>query len=145
MKNFQALKILFLLLLMVSFTTQTTKATTVDDAPVYLNGGGDGLLRDLYCNLSSASLSQSDCIKGKCFFTFAISKDGTIDVETIRLVRKTSLPDEYVNAAKESIKHLGKFQPGRRFNSKEEKWEPQRVQYTIVVIFPIPSKYLTSE
>lgn len=145
MENFQALKILFLLLLMVSFTTQATKATTVDDPPVYLNGGSDGLLRDLYCNLSDVSLSQSDCIKGKCLFTFAISKEGTIDVETIKLVRETPLPDEYVNAVEEAIKHLGKFQPGRQFNSKEEKWEPVRVHYTISVIFPPPSKYLTSE
>jgi len=144
MKNYQALKILFLLLLMVSSTTQTTKATTVDDPPVYINGG-DGLLRDLYCNLSSALPSQSDCIKGKCFFTFIISKEGTIDVETIKLARKTTLPDEYVNAAKEAIKHLGKFKPGGRYNSKEEKWEPLRVQCNIGVISPIPSKYLTSE
>ncbi len=145
MKKFQALKILFLLLLMVSFTTQTTKATTVDDMPVYLNGGSDGLLKDLYSHLSSASLSQSDSIKGKCFFTFAISKEGNIDVVTIKLVRKTSLPDEYVNAAKEAIKHLGKFQPGRRYNSKENKWEPLRVHSSISVAFPIPSKYLISQ
>ncbi len=145
MKKFQALKILFLLLLMVSFTSPTTKATTVDDAPVYLNGGSDGLLRDLYYNLSSSLLSQSDCIKGKCLFTFAISKEGTIDLETIKLARKTTLPDEYVNAAKEAIMHLGKFRPGRQYNSKEEKWEPVRVYYTISVIFPISSKFLTSE
>lgn len=145
MKNFQSLKILFLLLLMVSFTTQAIKATTVDEAPVYINGGSDGLLRDLYCTLSSASISQADTVKGKCFFTFAISKDGIIDVETIKLVRNTTLPDEYINAAKDAIKHLGKFKPGRQYNSKEEKWEPLRVHFNLGVFFPIPSNYLTSE
>jgi len=145
MKNYQTLKILFLLLLIVSYTTQTTKASTVDDPPVYINGGDDGLFRDLYCNLSSALPSQSDGIKDKCFFTFIISKEGTIDVETIKLARKTTLPDEYVNAAKKAIKRLGKFKPGGRYNSKEEKWKPLRVHYSIGVSFPIPSKYLTSE
>lgn len=145
MKNFQALKILFLLLLMVSFTTQTTKATTDVDTPVYLNDGYEGLIRDIYCDISRATLSQSDCIEGKCFFTFVITKEGAIDVETIKLARKTSLPDEYVDAAEEAIKHLGKFKPGRRFNSKEQKWEPLRVHYNISVVFPIPPEYSTSE
>lgn len=58
MKNFQALKILFLLLLMVSFTTQTTKATTDVDTPVYLNDGYEDLIRDLYCEISRATLSD---------------------------------------------------------------------------------------
>ena len=51
MKNFQLVKILFFLLLMVSLNTQTTNATTVEEKPVYINGGDDGLLRDLYCHL----------------------------------------------------------------------------------------------
>lgn len=122
MKNFQALKILFLLLLMVSFTTQTTKATTDIDTPVYLNDGYEGLIRDLYCDISRATLSQSDCIEGKCFLTFVTTKEGAVD------------------AAKEAIKHLVKFKPGRRFNSKEQKWEPLRVHYNISVVFPYPPR-----
>lgn len=136
MKNFY--KVLFFLLLMVSLNTQTTNATTVEERPVYINGGDDGLLRDLYCNLSTVSLSQSDCIKGKCIFTFAISKDGIIDLETIKLARKTTLPDEYVNAAKEAVKHLGKFKPGKMNGT------PVKVWYTISVIFPIPLDKINS-
>ncbi len=142
MKKFQSFKILFLLLLMVSFATQTAKATSVNEVAVYLNGGNDGLLRDLYCNLSNASLSQTDSIKGRCFLSFAISKEGVIEAETIKLLRDTSLPDEYVNAAIEAIKHLGTFKPGRQYNAKEERWVPLRTHYTINVSFPIPSKYL---
>ena len=138
MKNFY--KILFFLLLMVSLNTQTTNATTVEERPVYINGDDDGLLRDLYCNLSTVSLSQSDCIKGRCFFTFAISKDGIIDLETIKLARKTTLPDEYVNAAKEAVKHLGKFNPGKMNGI------PKRVWYNLSIIYPIPlDKIITSE
>ena len=88
MNNFY--KILFFLLLFVSLNTQTTNATTVEEKPVYINGGDDGLLRDLYSNISTVSLSQSDCIKGRCIFTFAISKDGIIDIETIKLACKTT-------------------------------------------------------
>lgn len=136
MKSFY--KILFFLLFMVSLNTQTTNATTVEERPVYINGGDDGLLRDLYFNLSTVSLSQSDCIKGRCIFTFAISKDGIIDLETIKLARKTTLPDEYVNAAKEAVEHLGKFKPGKMNGT------PVKVWYTIPVIFPIPLDKISS-
>ncbi len=140
MKNFQLVKILFFLLLMVSLNTQTTNATTVEERPAYINGGDDGLLRDLYCYLSTVSLSQSDSIKGKCIFTFAISKNGIIDVETIKLARKTTLPDEYVNAAKEAVKHLGKFKPGKMNGI------PKKVWYNLPIIYPIPlDKIITSE
>ena len=132
MKNFQLVKILFFLLLMVSLNTQTTNATTVEEKPVYINGGDDGLLRDLYCHLSCVSLSHSDSIKGRCFFTFAISKDGIIDVETIKLARKTTLPDEYVDAAKEAVKHLGKFKPGKMNGT------PVKVWYNVSIKYPIP-------
>ena len=130
MKNFY--KILFFLLLFVSFNTQTTNATSVEETPVYINGGVKGLLRDLYSNLSSAITSQSDSINGRCVFKFAISKDGTIDTETIELVRNTSLPEEYVNAAKGAIKKLGKFEPGKMNGT------PIKVWYNQPVIYPIP-------
>ncbi len=130
MKNFY--KILFFLLLFVSFNTQTTNATTVEEKPVYINGGDKGLLRDLYSNLSNAKNSHSDSIKGKCIFTFAISKDGVIEAETIHLVRNTSLPEEYVNDAKEAIKHLGKFTPGKNCGT------PVNVWYILPVVYPIP-------
>ncbi len=130
MKNFY--KILFFLLLFVSFNTQTTNATTVEEKPVYINGGDKGLLRDLYSYLSNAKNSHSDSIKGKCIFTFAITKDGVIDTETIHVLRNTSLPEEYVNEAKEAIKHLGKFTPGKNNGT------PVKVSYILPVIYPIP-------
>ena len=137
---FKSIKILFLLLLMVSSATQITKAYTVEERAEYINGDDKGLLSDLYSNLSSAMPSQSDSINGRCVFKFAISKDGTIDTETIKLVRNTSLPEEYVNAAKEAIKHLGKFTSGKMNGT------PVRTWFTIPVIYPIPlDKIKTSE
>ena len=125
---------------MVSSATQITKAYTVEQRAEYINGGDKGLLSDLYSNLSSAMPSQSDSIKGRCIFNFAISKEGIIEVETIRLIRETTLPDEYVNAAKEAIKHLGKFTPGKMNGT------PVRTWYTLPVIYPIPlDKIKTSE
>ena len=137
MKNFY--KILFFLLLFVSFNTQTTNATTVEEKPVYINGGDKGLLRELYSNLSSAISSQSDSINGICVFKFAISKDGTIDTETIELVRNTSLPEEYVIAAKEAIKKLGKFEPGKMNGM------PKKVWFNLPVIYPIPLDKINSK
>ena len=137
MKNFY--KILFFLLLFVSFNTQTTNATTVEEKPVYINGGDKGLLRDLYSNLSSPISSQSDSINGRCVFKFAISKDGTIDTETIELVRNTSLPEEYVNAAKEAIKKLGKFEPGKMNGT------PKKVWFNLPVIYPFPLDKINSK
>lgn len=145
MKKLQAIKSLFLLLLIVSLSAHTITATTVDDAPVYLNGGNEGLFTDLYGSLSTASLTQPEGIHGRALFTFAISKEGDIEVETIRLLRKSSLPEEYINAIKEAIKQLGKFKPGRQYNQKEQQWKPLRVHYNIGVTLPIPSKYVTSK
>ena len=132
MKKIKSIKILFLLLLMVSSATQITKAYTVEERAEYINGGDKGLLSDLYSNLSSAMPSQSDSIKGRCVFKFAISKEGIIEVETIKLVRETSLPDEYVNGAKDAIKHLGKFTPGKMNGT------PKRIWMNLPVLYPIP-------
>lgn len=115
------------------FNTQTTNATTVVEKPVYIIGGDKGLLRDLYSNLSNAKNSHSDSIKGKCIFTFAISKDGVINAETIDLLRNTSLPEEYVNDAKAAIKHLGKFTPGKNSGTPVKVWYILPVRYPITL------------
>ncbi|MBD5268312.1 MAG: hypothetical protein HDS45_01760 [Bacteroides sp.] len=140
MRNFKSIKILFLLLLMVLSGTQISKAHSVEQRAEYINGGDKGLLSDLYSHLSSIMPSQSDSIKGRCVFKFVVSKEGIIEVESIKLVRNTSLPDEYVNAAKEAIEHLGKFTSG------EMNGTPIRTWYNLPVIYPIPLyKIKTSE
>lgn len=100
--------------------------------PYYLNGGNDGLLNDLYTALSKTAPLSQDNIKGKGAFSFAISKDGIIDPNSIKLERNWSLPEDYINAAVEAIKGLGKFEPG--------KFEgvPKRVTRTVIIKYPIP-------
>lgn len=100
--------------------------------PYYLNGGDDGLLNDVYTALSrTAPLSQDD-IKGLGVFSFAISKNGIIEPNSIRLERNRSLPEDYINAVVEAIKSLGKFEPGR-FDGV-----PRRVTYSVPIKYPIP-------
>lgn len=100
--------------------------------PYYLNGGGDGLMNDLYTALSKTVPLSQDSIKGRAAISFAISEDGIIDPNSIKLVRNWSLPEDYINAAVEAIKGLGKFEPG--------KFEgiPKRVTSTVHIKYPIP-------
>lgn len=100
--------------------------------PYYLNGGDNGLLNDLYTALSKAAPLSQDNIKGKGAFSFAISKDGIIDPNSIKLVRNWSLPEDYINTAVEAIKGLGKFEPGKL------NGVPKRVRYTVLIKYPIP-------
>ena len=100
--------------------------------PYYLNGGNDGLDNDLYTALSkTAPLSQGN-IQGRAIFSFVISEDGIIDPNSIKLMRNRSVPDDYINAAVEAIKGLGKFEPGK-FNGI-----PKKVRFNIRINYPIP-------
>ena len=100
--------------------------------PYYLNGGGDGFLNDLYTALSKTVPLSQDSIKGRAVFNFYILKDGIIDPNSINLLRNKSLPENYINAAVEAIKSLGKFEPGKLDGV------PVRVSYTVAIRFPIP-------
>ncbi len=100
--------------------------------PYYLNGGGDGLLNDLYTALSRIAPLTQDSIQGKAMFSFAITKDGSVDPNSIKLWRNRSVPEEYINAAIEAIKSLGKFEPGKLNGI------PVKVTYNICIKYPIP-------
>ncbi len=100
--------------------------------PYYLNGGGDGLLNDLYTALSRIAPLTQDSIRGKAMFSFAITKDGSVDPNSIKLWRNRSVPEEYINAAVEAIKRLGKFEPGKLNGI------PVKVTYNICIKYPIP-------
>lgn len=100
--------------------------------PYYLNGGDEGFVSDLYTALSKIAPLSQDNIKGHAAISFVISEDGIIDPNSIKLVRNWSLPEDYINAAVEAIKGLGKFEPG--------KFEgiPKRVTSTVHIKYPIP-------
>ena len=100
--------------------------------PYYLNGGGDGLLNDLYTTLSRIAPLTQDSIQGNAMFSFAITKDGSVDPNSIKLWRNKSVPEEYINAAIEAIKSLGKFEPGKLNGI------PKKVTWNICIKYPVP-------
>lgn len=104
--------------------------------PYYLNGGDKGLYNDLYTTLSKTAPVVQDSVNGRAAVDFVISKDGQIDINSIRVMRNRSVPDDYLKAAIEAIKGLGKFEPGKMNGI------PIKVTYTIPVIYPVPSDFI---
>ena len=107
--------------------------------PYYLNGGSDGLLNDLYTALSKTAPQTQDSIQGKAMFSFAVSKDGFIDPNSIKLWRNWSVPEDYINAAVEAIKSLGKFEPGKFEGT------PKKVTLNIRIDYPIPLDHIKAD
>lgn len=104
--------------------------------PYYLHGGGKGLYNDLYTILLKTAPLTQYSVKGRAAVSFVISKDGQIDYNTIKVERNWSVPDDYLNAAIEAIKKLGKFEPGK-FNGT-----PKSTRYNIRIDYPVPPKYI---
>ena len=104
--------------------------------PYYLNGGSEGLLNDLYNAMVKTVPVTQDRVKGRALVSFIISKDGQIDTTSIRVIRNKSVPDDYLNAAIEAIKNLGKFEPGKMNGI------PKNVTWNQPIIYPIPVDYL---
>jgi len=111
-----------------------------EQAPQYLNGGSEGLLSDFYTTLSKTAPVTQDSVKGRAHVSFTISKDGSIDPNSIKIMRNRSVPEDYMDAAIDAIKKLGKFEPGKM------NGVPLNVRYNIAVIYPVPLEYIkTSE
>ena len=106
--------------------------------PYYLNGGSEGLLNDLYNAMVKTVPVTQDRVKGRALVSFIISKDGQIDTTSIRVIRNKSVPDDYLNAAIEAIKNLGKFEPGKMNGI------PKNVTWNQPIIYPIPVDYRKS-
>lgn len=102
----------------------------------YLHGGYKGLLSDLYATILETALVTQDSVKGRAVFSFIISEEGQIDHNTIEVARNWSVPDDYLKAAIEAVKKLGKFEPGK-FNGT-----PKRARYNIRIDYPVPPEYI---
>ncbi len=103
-----------------------------DLPPQYLHGGDEGLWRDLYTAILETTPVTQDSVKGRTAIRFIISEEGQIDPATITVIRNRSVPEDYLNAAIEAIKKLGKFEPGKQLGT------PKRVAYTVPVLYPLP-------
>ena len=110
-----------------------------EQQPHYLHGGSEGLLNDLYATMLKTAPVQ-DSVSRRAVVRFAVNKHGIIDHNSIKVIQnRSSIPDDYMNAAIEAIKHLGKFEPGKLNGI------PVSVRYTLPIIYPIPTKFIKAE
>lgn len=108
--------------------------------PYYLRGGNEGLLNDLYTILLKTAPVTHECIKARAVVEFSLSEAGIIAPNSITIVRNKSVPADYMTAAIEAIKKLGKFEPGKLNGT------PVKVTLTLPIIYPIPlDRIVTSE
>ncbi|MBD5223911.1 MAG: hypothetical protein HDS71_07705 [Bacteroidales bacterium] len=98
----------------------------------YLNGGSKGLLNDLYTAMLKTAPVTQDCVKCRAVVKFRILEDGIIDPNSIEILSNKSVPEDYMEAAIEAIKKLGKFEPGKMNGT------PKKVWFNLPVIYPIP-------
>lgn len=98
----------------------------------YLHGGAKGLLNDLYSTLLKTAPATRECISGRAVVRFDISKNGQIDLNSIKVIRNLSVPDDYLDAAIEAIKGLGRFEPGKLNGI------PKKVSWNLPILYPVP-------
>ena len=98
----------------------------------YLQGGPEGMLNDLYSTLLKTAPVTQECISGRALVRFNITKEGVIDPETIKVIVNKSVPEDYIEAAIEAIKGLGRFEPGKRNGT------PLRTAYNLPILYPVP-------
>lgn len=98
----------------------------------YINGGDKGLLNDLYTTILKTTPITQDSVKGRAIVSFKISKEGQIDSGTIKVLKNKSVPEDYLAAAIDAIKKLGKFEPGKMNGT------PLKVTYNLPIIYPVP-------
>lgn len=107
--------------------------------PHYLHGGNEGLLNDLYTTMLKTAPVR-DSISKRALVVFKINKHGLIDHNTIKIfTNRSSIPDDYMSAAIEAIKHLGKFEPGKLNGT------PVSVRYNLPIIYPIPKEFIKTK
>lgn len=149
---FYCLSLLCVALVQTSCNTHKHASTSQDeieaseifynpDLPAhYIHGGSKGLLNDLYTAISEAAPVTRECVKGRAVVTFAVSKDGKIDSNSIKVIRNKSVPDDYLKAAIEAIKNLGEFEPGKMNGT------PVKSVFNLPIIYPVPLEHIaTSE
>ncbi|MBQ1722858.1 MAG: energy transducer TonB [Muribaculaceae bacterium] len=95
-------------------------------------GGDHALIQDLAENLVYPPEAVKEGTQGRVILQFVIKKDGSIDIDNIKVTR--SLSPECDQAAIEAVKKLKKFKPGL----KDAK--PVNVKYTLPVSFKLPAE-----
>lgn len=107
-----------------------------EQQPHYIRGGSQGLLQDLYTTMQETIPIAQDSISRRAVVRFTITEYGLIDHNSIKVILNKSVPDDYMNAAIEAIKHFGKFEPGKMNGT------PVSVTWNLPIIYPIPTKFI---
>lgn len=125
-------KLLSIALIMLCFVA-TAFAYTAERLPVYKNGGKDGLMHDLYGNLT---LPETDNPReGRIIVKFQITDTGVINQSSITVIRNWQLPVAFEGAVIEAVRKLGGFSPGLIEDKAVNVW------FTVGVTIPVPEKY----
>lgn len=142
------LTLLCVALMQISCNTRRQTSTSQDNIvesgifyepeqqPYYLHGDTKGLLNDLYTIISETAPISQECVKGRAVVRFDISKDGQIDPSSIKVVINRSVPDDYLKAAIDAFKKLGKFEPGKMNGI------PKKVTWNLPIVYPVPLEYI---
>ncbi|MBD5183806.1 MAG: hypothetical protein HDS97_02805 [Bacteroidales bacterium] len=105
----------------------------------YLNGGNAGLLNDLYSTLLKTQPAIQDSVTARAVVKFSISKNGIIDLNSIKIIANRNVPEDYLDAAIEAIKGLGTFEPGKMNGI------PKKVTFNLPIIYPVPLEFVKTK
>ena len=107
-----------------------------EQQPYYLHGDTKGLLNDLYATILETAPATQEFVKARAIVRFDISEYGQIDSTSIKVIRNNSVPEDYLRAAIDAIKKLGKFEPGKMNGI------PKKVTWNLPIIYPVPLEHI---
>ena len=151
MKNlFYIIILLYVALLLTSCSTHediTTLQNKVNELKIfenpeqpaeYLNGGNLGFRNEIYSKLIKIAPVTQDSISGRALVRFDISEEGLIVPDSIKVIKNPNVPEDYLDAAIEVIKGLGRFNPGKLNGI------PHKTTWALSIRYPVPLEYVDS-
>ena len=151
MKNlFYIIILLYVALLLTSCSTHediTTLQNKVNELKIfenpeqpaeYLNGGNLGFRNEIYSKLIKIAPVTQDSISGRALVRFDISEEGLIVPDYIKVIKNPNVPEDYLDAAIEVIKGLGRFNPGKLNGI------PHKTTWALSIRYPVPLEYVDS-
>ena len=151
MKNlFYIIILLYVALSQTSCSTHediTTLQNKVDESKIffnpeqpaeYLNGGNLGFRTELYSTLLKTAPTTQEDVSGRALVRFDISEEGVIDPNSIKVIKNRNVPEDYLDAAIEVIKGLGRFNPGKLNGI------PHKTTWALSIRYPVPLEYVNS-
>lgn len=104
----------------------------------YLNGGNLGFRNEIYSKLIKIAPVTHDSISGRALVRFDVSEEGLIVPDSIKVIKNRNVPEDYLDAAIEVIKGLGRFNPGKLNGI------PHKSTWALSIRYPVPLEYVNS-